>query len=84
MKYKKLTQRDIIQKDDEYRTNWGTWEQIEPEFVGKRKGSVFSWTLKMRRPLWGYFAVGVIKEGGPCSNCGNYIGLGEWHECPDD
>lgn len=47
--YKKLTQRDIIEEGDEYRTNWGTWRAIEPEFIGKRKGSVFSWTLKMRR-----------------------------------
>ena len=51
MKYERLTQRDIIQKDDEYWTNWGTWEQIEPEHVGKRKGSILGWHTKMRRPI---------------------------------
>lgn len=49
MKHKRLTQRDIIQKDDEYKTNWGRWEQIEPEYAGKRKGAVFGWYTKMRR-----------------------------------
>ena len=47
--YRRLTQRDIMKEGDEYRTNWGTWRLIEPRFVGKRKGSVFGWTLKMRR-----------------------------------
>lgn len=51
MKHKRLTQRDIIQKDDEYKSNWGRWEQIEPESVGKRKGAVFGWYKKMRRPI---------------------------------
>ena len=46
---KRLTQQDIIQKGDEYRTSWGTWIKIEKEFIGKRKGTVFSHTLKMRR-----------------------------------
>ena len=49
MKYRRLTQRDIIQDDDEYFTNWGTWRVIEPEYIGKRKGDVFGWHLKMRR-----------------------------------
>ena len=49
VKHIRLTQRNIIQKDDEYRTNWGTWEQIEPEHVGKRKGAVMGWYVKMRR-----------------------------------
>jgi hypothetical protein len=49
IKMKRLTQRDIIQKGDEYRTSWGTWTEIEDEFIGKRKGAVFSHTLKMRR-----------------------------------
>ena len=49
MKYQKLTQRDVIQTGDEYRTNWGTWWPIEPDHVGKRKGSVFGHWLKMRR-----------------------------------
>ena len=22
-----------------------------------------------------------ILEGGPCSDCGEYVGPGEWHEC---
>ena len=47
--YRRLTQRDIIKEGDEYRTNWGTWRLIERFFIGKRKGVVFSWTLKMRR-----------------------------------
>jgi len=47
--YRRLTQRDIIKEGDDYRTNWGTWATIEPEYIGKRKGSVFSWTVKMRR-----------------------------------
>ena len=47
--YKRLTQRDIIQAGDEYRTNWGWWETIKPEYVGKRKGAVFGWYVKMRR-----------------------------------
>jgi hypothetical protein len=51
MKYKKLTQQDIIQENDEYRTNWGSWTEIEPEYIGKRKGSVLGWYVKMRRPL---------------------------------
>lgn len=51
MKYKTLTQRDIIQNGDEYRTNWGSWAQIEPEFVGIRKGAILGWYVKMRRPL---------------------------------
>jgi len=49
MKYKRLTQRDIMQDGDEYRTTWGTWQAIESEFIGKRKGAVFGWYLKMRR-----------------------------------
>lgn len=49
MKYKRLTQRDIIQERDEYRTNWGSWTTIEPEYVGKRKGVVLGWYVKMRR-----------------------------------
>ena len=51
MKYQKLTQRDIIQVDDEYRTNWGTWSKIETEHVGKKKGKIMGWYVKMRRPL---------------------------------
>jgi len=51
VKYKKLTQRDVIENGDEYRTNWGTWGKIESEYVGKRKGAVFGWHLKMRRPI---------------------------------
>lgn len=47
--YVRLTQRDIIQDGDEYRTNWDTWEPIEPKYIGKRKGAVFGWYLKMRR-----------------------------------
>lgn len=50
MKYQKLTQQDIIQESDEYKTNWGSWVQIESEFVGKRKGAVLGWYIKMRRP----------------------------------
>ena len=49
MKYRRLTQRDIIQEEDEYFTNWGTWTVIEPEYIGKRKGSVLGWYIKMRR-----------------------------------
>ena len=49
LKYIRLTQRDIIQQGDECRTNWGTWEQIEPEHVGKRKEAVMGWYVKMRR-----------------------------------
>jgi len=51
MKYRRLTQRDTIRPEDEYRTNWGTWRRIEPEDVGKRKGKVMGWYVKMRRPL---------------------------------
>ena len=51
MKYKKLTQQDIIQKNDEYRTNWGSWTQIEAEYIGKRKSSMLGWYVEMRRPL---------------------------------
>lgn len=46
---KRLTQQDIIQKGDEYKTSWGTWSEIEDEFIGERKGAIFSHTLKMRR-----------------------------------
>ena len=53
IKYKKLTQQDIIQKDDEYKTNWGSWTQIEAEFIGIRKGAKLGWYVKMRRPLKG-------------------------------
>ena len=49
MKYIRLTQRDIIKKGDEYKTNWDTWDKIEPEHVGKRKGAVMGWYVKMRR-----------------------------------
>lgn len=48
-RYRRLTQRDIIRAGDEYRTNWGTWQHIEHEYIGKRKGAVFGWYLKMRR-----------------------------------
>ena len=51
MKYTRLTQRDIIRDSDEYYTNWDTWAIIEDEFVGKRKGAVFIWSLKMRREI---------------------------------
>ena len=47
--YKRLTQRDIIREGDEYRTNWGTWWPIEPEYIGKRKGAKLGWYVKMRR-----------------------------------
>lgn len=50
-KYQRLKQCDIIQENDEYRTPWGTWHPIEPEFIGKRKGKVFSHYLKMRRRI---------------------------------
>ena len=50
-KYKRLTQRDIIEAGDEYRTNWGTWWPIEPEYIGKRKGAVLGWYVKMRRNI---------------------------------
>jgi len=49
MKYQRLTQRDIIQPNDQYKTNWGTWTEIEPEHIGKRKGSVMSHYVIMRR-----------------------------------
>ena len=49
MKYKYLTQRDIILNGDEYRSNYGTWEEIEPEYVGKRKGELFSHYTRIRR-----------------------------------
>lgn len=49
MKYQYLKQSDVIQPADEYRTNWGTWRQIETKFVGKRKGKVFGHYFKMRR-----------------------------------
>ena len=51
MKYRQLTQQDIIQEDDEYRTNWGSWVQIESEYVGIRKGAILGWYVRMRRPL---------------------------------
>jgi hypothetical protein len=51
MKYQRLTQRDTIREGDEYYTNWGTWTEIETEFIDKRKGAVFGWYVKMRRPL---------------------------------
>jgi len=47
--FARLTQRDIIEPGDEYWSNWGTWEQIEAEYVGLRKGSVFGHYTKMRR-----------------------------------
>ena len=47
--YKRLTQQDIIKAGDEYWANWGTWETIEPEYIGKRKGAVLGWYVKMRR-----------------------------------
>lgn len=50
-KYKRLTQRDTIQAGDEYRTNWGTWWAIKPEFIGKQKGKIFSHYTKMRRKV---------------------------------
>jgi hypothetical protein len=50
MKYVRLTQRDIIQPDDEY-YQFGGWWKIESQFVGKQKGSVFGWYFKMRRPV---------------------------------
>ena len=50
-KYKRLTQRDIIQKNDQYRTTYGTWTVIEPEYIGKRKGAVLGWYVKMRRNI---------------------------------
>ena len=50
-KYKRLTQRDIIEAGDEYRTNWGTWWPIEREYIGKRKGAVLDWYVKMRRNI---------------------------------
>jgi len=53
MKYKKLTQQNIIQENDEYKTSWGSWTQIESEFVGKRKGAVLGWYIKMRRTYKG-------------------------------
>lgn len=49
MKYQRLTQRDIIQEGDEYYASFGAWIPIELEFIGKRKGKVFSHYLKMRR-----------------------------------
>jgi len=49
MKYKRLTQRDIINPGDEYKTNWGTWQKIEDKFVGIRKGKIFGHYVKMRR-----------------------------------
>ena len=49
MKYKRLTQRDIIQAGDEYYATHGEWTSIEPKFVGERKGKLFSHYLKMRR-----------------------------------
>ena len=52
-KHKRLTQRDIIKEGDEYRTNWGTWQTIEPEYIGKRKGAVLGWYVKMWRKAQG-------------------------------
>jgi len=49
MKYKYLTQRDIIRENDEYYTSYGTWQRIESEYVGKRKGAMLGWYIKMRR-----------------------------------
>jgi len=49
MSKERLTQWDIIVAGDEYQTSWGTWRPIEPEHVGKRKGYVFGWYVKMRR-----------------------------------
>ena len=49
--YRRLTQRDIIKQGDEYRTNWGIWSLIEPEFIGKRKGAMLGWYVKMRREV---------------------------------
>ena len=49
MNYYCLTQQDIIQEGDEERTNWGTWEPVNPEWVGHRKGSIMSWKYKVRR-----------------------------------
>lgn len=51
IKYKRLTQQDIIQAGDEYKTTWGTWTKIEPTDVGVRKGSIMGYYVKMRRQL---------------------------------
>jgi hypothetical protein len=48
MKYKRLSQADIIKKNDEY-YQWGRWWKIEIEFIGKQKGEIFSHYVRMRR-----------------------------------
>ena len=48
-RYRRLTQRDIIRAGDLYRTTYGTWRPIEDEYIGKRKGSMLGWYVKMRR-----------------------------------
>ena len=48
-KYQRLTQRDTIEKGDEIFTNWGTWEPVDPEYVGCRKGKIYGWYVKIRR-----------------------------------
>jgi hypothetical protein len=48
--YRPLTQRDVIASGDEQYDGIGkTWRPAEPDVVGRRKGEVFGWFVKMRR-----------------------------------
>jgi hypothetical protein len=48
--YRPLTQRDVIASGDEQYDGIGkTWRPAEPDVVGRRKGDVFGWFVKMRR-----------------------------------
>lgn len=49
MKFQPLKQSDIIQKNDEFYTSYGSWLNIAPIYIGKRKGEIFGWYVKMRR-----------------------------------
>ncbi len=51
MKYKRLTQRDIIRAGDEIRTNWGTWTAVDSSDIGKRKGAIYGWYVKIRHHI---------------------------------